>query len=483
MASRRKALRTTKNAMSQARSYAAWLAAAEELDRLTGLDAWRADDFSEHYDAAALRADLRTFGKLAEERRFTELADQLNESLHRNLNDVLDPSLHLTANAGTKHLVENWFDGVEDAIAAVVAADTPQWPQERRLGAVKAAARNLGRSALLLSGGATLGFYHMGVVRALWSVDLLPEVLVGASMGALVASGICSRTEDELDQLLNPEVPDIERVGLEWRRASDAWRDKSLMNPERMLATIKHNCGEYTFAEAFERSGRVLNISLMATRTRQKPRVLSHLTAPDVWIHQAALASAAVPGLFPPVALTRIGPDRSEKPYVAGEKWIDGSFGADLPTSRVSRLHNVNHFVVSQTQPHILPIMAAQEQGLLRFAGETMAATARAQGLSALAIARRIAGRGPLATGIELAHALVQQDFRGDIDIYPAFDPRAYLKIIKNPSREDLAWFTREGERATWPKVAFIRESTRIPRCLARHAKALAACDPEPGRG
>ncbi len=469
--------------MSEARTHASWQSAAEELDTLLALDSWRADDRSEHYDASALVEDLRTLPQLAKEGRLSELVERLNESLHRNLNDVLAPSLHRTAHGGTKHLIGRWLDAAEAAIDAVATTDDPRWPLARKLGAVRAAARNLGRSALLLSGGATLGFYHLGVARALWSVDLIPTVIVGSSMGAMVAAGICGRTPSELDELLQPEVPDIERAGLRWRPVTAAWRARSLMSPDHLLATIRQNCGEYTFAEAHARSGRVLNISLMPTRRRQKPRILSHLTAPDVWVPRAALASSAVPGLFPPVALTQLGLDRSERPYVNGEKWIDGSFGADLPTGRVSRLHNVNHFIVSQTQPHILPLMAARGSGLTRLVSDVVAGSARAQGLTALALARRLAGRSSLATGIELVHALVQQDYRGDIDIYPDFDVRAYTKLIKNPSERDLAWFVREGQKATWPRVAMIRESTRVTRCLARHEANLTAALDSAGAG
>ncbi|NJN36554.1 MAG: hypothetical protein HC794_05210 [Nitrospiraceae bacterium] len=34
-------------------------------------------------------------------------------------------------------------------------------------------------------------------------------------------------------------------------------------------------------------------------------------------------------------------------PYLDGERWVDGSLHGDLPKQRLSRLHNVNHFIVS----------------------------------------------------------------------------------------------------------------------------------------
>jgi predicted acylesterase/phospholipase RssA len=39
------------------------------------------------------------------------------------------------------------------------------------------------------------------------------------------------------------------------------------------------------------------------TRSHQKPRLLNHLTSPDVLIARASLACCEIPGVFPPVAL------------------------------------------------------------------------------------------------------------------------------------------------------------------------------------
>ena len=290
----------------------------------------------------------------------------------------------------------------------------------------------------------------MGVVRALWHADLLPQVIVGASMGAMVAAGICGRTDDELATLLTPAVPDIDTVGLQWRSLSEAARTKTLMRPEVLHKAITANCGEYTFAEAYRRSGRELGISLMPTRRRQKPRLLSHLTAPQLWIPTAALASAAVPGLFPPVTLLKVNRDGQQAPYLPGETWIDGSFGGDLPRGRVSRLHNVNHFIVSQTQPHVLPVMAGVNQrGLVRWATKAAVSTARNQGLQALSVGRRLASNTPLSAGFNLAHAIIQQDYSGDIDIHPRFDARVYAKLLSNPVK------------TIWPS-SFARAARRV---------------------
>ena len=128
-------VRQTRQALQTAASYDEWLDAANRMDRLTGLDDWRADDGSPHYDPAALRADIARFGALRAAEDIDGVVDALHETLHRNLNDVLEPSLYTTANAGTKVLVSRWLDAVVGVIDALAASDAMDWPlptQDRR---------------------------------------------------------------------------------------------------------------------------------------------------------------------------------------------------------------------------------------------------------------------------------------------------------------------------------------------------------------
>ena len=39
-----------------------------------------------------------------------------------------------------------------------------------------------------LSGGAYLGYYHVGVIKALWSQNLMPRVISGASAGSIITA-------------------------------------------------------------------------------------------------------------------------------------------------------------------------------------------------------------------------------------------------------------------------------------------------------
>jgi len=325
-----------------------------------------------------------------------------------------------------------------------------------------------------------LGFYHLGVAKALWEHGMLPKVISGSSMGALIAAAVCSRDDAGLVHFFqNPE--EIDTAGLVPATLTKMWRNRSVLDPEILERAIRSACGDITFAEAYAKSGRVLNISVSPTRTRQKPRVLNYQTAPDVIVGSACLASTAVPGLFPPVTLRRRPAGRSVEPYLPEEQWIDGSMQSDLPKRRLSRLQNVNHFIVSQTNPHVLPLLRlSQRRGMLPFAAGVGGRLLRAQGTSVLDIAQQVGLATPLGPLLSSAHALLNQDYGGDIDIHPRFDAGLYAKMISNVGPETLRRFILEGERATWPRLAIVRNQTAISRALEKCVEALDRRRPQP---
>lgn len=452
--------------LDAADSAEAWQARAEALDTLTGLDAWREADESPHYDAALIRDELRGLAGMRERGDGLSLARALTESLFRHLSDLTAPDLYRVALGGTKRIITDYLDEVEASLRWL--ARTPVrgiGNREKRL-RFEQAWRVYGRSALMLSGGATWGFFHIGVVKALFQAGLLPRILSGASTGAMVAAGMGSRTDAELKDLFDhPEQMRLD--GLQPVGVRTAWRQRAWLDPARLLAVLRHNCGDWTFAEAHARSGRVLNISVSPTRTRQKPRVLSHLTSPDVFVASAALASSALPGLFPAVVLDQRGPGGERVPYVPSERWVDGSIYEDLPKLRLARLHNVNHFIVSQTNPHVVPFVSHHDaRGVLPMVAGLTTTAVRTQGAWAAELASKATrrNRGPMGQLADRAQALASQDYRGDIDIHPRFRMALLKKVVANPSPDDLSVFIREGERATWPKMAMVRNQTRLGR-------------------
>ena len=83
--------------------------------------------------------------------------------------------------------------------APVGVGDAPI-PSDARLAFFNETRHAYGRTALLLSGGAALGFYHVGVVKTLMSNRLMPRVLGGSSAGSIVCAMIGTRTDEECDR-------------------------------------------------------------------------------------------------------------------------------------------------------------------------------------------------------------------------------------------------------------------------------------------
>jgi TAG lipase/steryl ester hydrolase/phospholipase A2/LPA acyltransferase len=68
-----------------------------------------------------------------------------------------------------------------------------------------------------------------------------------------------------------------------------------------------------------------------------------------------------------------VGPeDKDMEKGIRNRRWRDGSLESDLPMMLLKELFNVNHFVVSQANPHIAPFLRFKE--LVRAYGGDFAA-------------------------------------------------------------------------------------------------------------
>lgn len=82
----------------------------------------------------------------------------------------------------------------------------------------------------------------------------------------------------------------------------------------------------------------------------------------------AVCASAAIPRFFEPVEImikTETGEIIPYHPNVTMTRYIDGSIAGDLPMKRMSELFNVNTFIVSQVNPHVVPFVSVDGGGIL----------------------------------------------------------------------------------------------------------------------
>ena len=175
-----------------------------------------------------------------------------------------------------------------------------------------------GRSTLVLQGGAIFGLCHLGVVKGLFLRGLLPRIITGTATGALIAALVAVHTTEELPAILKGDGIDLsafasktrleagetgqpETLRSRWdtlvRRLRRFSREGYFLDVTVLEECVRANVGDLTFEEAYNRSKRVLNITVATGSQGGVPTLLNYLTAPNV---------VSRPGLIPPIRVCLI---------------------------------------------------------------------------------------------------------------------------------------------------------------------------------
>eukprot|EP00286_Rhodomonas_abbreviata_P017672 CAMPEP_0181319332 /NCGR_PEP_ID=MMETSP1101-20121128/17510_1 /TAXON_ID=46948 /ORGANISM="Rhodomonas abbreviata, Strain Caron Lab Isolate" /LENGTH=611 /DNA_ID=CAMNT_0023426915 /DNA_START=49 /DNA_END=1880 /DNA_ORIENTATION=+ len=484
--------------MDNATSYAQWLEAAQKLDEIEGHDRWKEQAESPLYDSQLIKERLEIMKKLEEANDYEGIMFNLRAGMVRGLGGVGNPVLHTHAYVGTKRLIEEHTRQIIRLLQVLHDAPEDQLPLERKLAFFAESRHALGKTALLLSGGASLGMYHFGVLKALHEHDLLPRVISGSSAGSIVAALVGVRTAAELTEMFEPNSLDLTFFppgGSLRRKVRRLLLEGHLMEVKVLQKALQSNLGDLTFYEAYERTGRILNITVSPANDYERPRLLNYLTSPNVLIWSAACASCAFPILFQPVELVA----KNEAGEIVGYhltdvKWQDGSLQTDLPITRISELFNVNHFIVSQTNPHAIPFMSKPRsirKGMEHKRRDSPGMLLRCWSVMRYLITSEAAHRFKQAINMGLVPKILEatlfQRLSGDITIVPPFSLRFYTQIISNPTWDTISQFMADASRCTWPNICFINNHCEVEikldtlaRALAQQAQRQSAieCDP-----
>jgi TAG lipase/steryl ester hydrolase/phospholipase A2/LPA acyltransferase len=452
--------------MAQAHDYASWRTHALDLDTMNGMDVWKADPNSPHYQYNLIQQRLINLRNWRKNGDWAQVVFALREGLQRNLGNLTNPELYKHTRVGTKYLIDEYLGEVVSTLNYLCDHEIADFPYAEKLLFFRHTGQSFGRSSLMLSGGANMGMFHVGVIKALFEQNLLPRVVSGSSAGSVVAAFIGTRKDSEFEGLFTGEAMDLKL----WRRLGlrEVVRQKSLMDGKEIERFLRNHIGELTFEEAFKRSGRIINITVSPVDKHQKPRLLNYLTAPHVLVWSAVLASCAVPGLFPAVMLMSKDRLGHEKPYLASTRWVDGAIQSDLPAQRLAELYNVNHHIVSQTNPHVVPFITDQyrKDNWTRFLTELFKNEIKFRSRQMLQLASYGIDRGIIKNLLEGAVSVVNQQYYGDITVHPRVHLRDYQHILGNMSRAEFQRWVHEGELATWPQITMIRDQTIIGQTL-----------------
>jgi TAG lipase/steryl ester hydrolase/phospholipase A2/LPA acyltransferase len=443
-----------KRALRQASSYPEWLDAARASDERNRRDHWRKRDHSQQYDYVSIRIRLDRLRSLKARHDHRGLLYTLNEGIHGNMGGMGRAGLYGHALSGTKVLIEDYIDEIVHTLELLAGEDVGDISPEEKLNFFRRANHCFGHSAFMLSGSGSLLYFHMGVARAMLEADLLPTIISGSSGGSIVGSIICSHTDEELRELMKPEA------FLEQLPASAKQRG----NPDPAVIP-----DDLTFQKAFEKTGRAMNVSIAPAETHQTSRLLNAITSPSVLMRSAVMASCAVPGVFSPVTLQALDDHGQPQSYLPSRRWVDGSMSDDLPAKRLARLYGVNHYIVSQTNPHVLPFVTDGRRkqtslGLLQSAG--LRSAREWFNAVTMILDRADKKNGVITRTTSLMRSIINQDYVGDINILPDYrfiNPKSLLGF---PGEKKVLELIAMGERCTWPKLEMMRLQTKISRTL-----------------
>jgi NTE family protein len=183
-------------------------------------------------------------------------------------------------------------------------------------------------TAVVLGGGGLLGAVQVGMVRALEEAGVHPDVVVGTSVGAIngavLAAAPPGQAADRLDDLWrSPHAGEVFNAGTVSRLRELARTGTAAHSPEPLRRAL--------VAQLDDRRIEDLPIPFQCCAARIED-------AAEEWfdhgpVVDAVLASAAVPGLLPPVALH-------------GHHYLDGGLVNSIPLGRAVELGARRVFVL-----------------------------------------------------------------------------------------------------------------------------------------
>ncbi len=163
---------------------------------------------------------------------------------------------------------------------------------------------------LALGGGAARGFAHIGIVRTLIAHGIVPNVIVGTSIGAVVGGAYAAGHLDTLEEWARGLQPRNVLGYLDIRL-----NGSGLIGGEKLAAQLEAAIGQ-TLIEDLP-----LKFATVATEIR---------TGHEIWLTHGRMvdamrASYALPGIFSPV--------------LAGDRWlVDGALVNPVPVSAARAL-------------------------------------------------------------------------------------------------------------------------------------------------
>jgi hypothetical protein len=294
-----------KSDIHEAKSYEMWYKAALIYDRLCNKEIWKLTMEDRDYDYKLILFKLEKLYEARIKEDIQVLLTVLQEGFSRGLGGINNTSLYTKCCVGTKNLIEDYVKEVSKAIKFLSKCEASYfYPREKDI-IFSNMLQAFGRTALYLSGGGPFGFYHFGVVSCLLEERLLPQVLCGTATGALVAALLAVHSSEEMGLLLKSEALCLapyylfdDKCSIKKKLVKFLTQDH-VVNIEELKEFCIQHLGQFTFEEAYQKTGRAVNIVALPRATWEVPLLLNHLTSPHVLLWSAVLSSCSLFELCP----------------------------------------------------------------------------------------------------------------------------------------------------------------------------------------
>ena len=477
--------------LDNAEDFDEWLQCAKALDeRVAENYDWYHDPESPLYHWVQIQHRIGAINEAILDEDVHGAFNLLEFGMVRGLGNIADPRLYNRIYAGTKRLIEEYIIAMVDLLERYFAHT---WrgralDGQQKLDQAENFRIAFGKTALLLQGGSIFGLYHLGVMKAMHETGLLPKVIVGTGTGAIMAALAGCHTDEELPQFLSGQGINLDAftdrsnherprwyhvILILFNRLKRYYQSGYVLDRSALEQCVEDNLGDTTFREARERTGRIISITIECD-SPGTPNCLNYLTTPHVLIRTAAMASNETdPDIAPAMirqknyngdielwSLNDESPAFRKLRRKRRRRAIKDETNG--PLQRISQLVNVNHFVISQARPYIVPFLAPSMHRSKR------PLSSQASFLT-LAAVRDYIFR---LIGKEIAHRMSQFDtiwglprrlrrflidekipFRS-LTMVPEIKLTDFLRLLRNPTKDEIGYWIALGEKSVWPCVS-----------------------------
>eukprot|EP00759_Apiculatamorpha_spiralis_P052294 PhF_6_TR5655/c0_g1_i1/m.8288 len=453
--------------MDKSTTYGSWHALAVRYDTMTSSK--EDEDFMKYVNSDDIQRRISNFRSLLNrsergEEETRALMSLLRADFNRGSCGITSPKLYERLTR-TLPIIEDYTAMVCNACERL--ASSRFLKSEEKYLFFTQACRAYGNTALMLHGGATLGMYHLGVVKGLLERNLLPRIISGTNTGAIVAALIC--TSADASRLFDRDSYDYKAFNARPTRGNVRRKfhrflsEGYFMEVSVLVEFLRDNLGDVTFLEAYRRTGRVLNI--VAKRESQCGAMVSwnmnYLTAPNVLVYSACAAACAMPGLYAPTDVLVKCPDRSIVPYHPCSLKVNTTPIGSEPSDRIRELFNVNCFIVSQASPVDIPALRLDlrtDWMIFRILRVFVEESCRFLGW--------LHSRGWLGKyGGSITRVLTTQ-LKSDVTIFPCRDLSDVLRCLSNPDKDLFDHCVWKGQLRVWPLVQRLKVQYEIERVM-----------------